>query len=46
MPAMPASTRLRRQIFVLAATLLGALVAAPEALAASQPPSGGAARSL
>src|SRR4051812_37790883 len=42
MPSPRASTRVRRQTFALAATLLGALGAAPEAFAASQPPAGGA----
>src|SRR4051794_33310312 len=39
---MPGTARAPRLIFALAAALLGALVAAPAALAASQPPAGGA----
>jgi hypothetical protein len=42
MQSMPTSSRVRRQIFFLAAALLGALVAAPSAFAAAQPPAGGA----
>src|SRR5690349_20599978 len=39
---MPGTARARRLIFALATALLGALVAAPAALAASQPPAAGA----
>src|SRR4051794_41959963 len=39
---MPESSRARRTIFATAAALLGALIAAPVASAASQPPAGGA----
>src|SRR5215212_1865632 len=39
---MPASTRTARLLQALAAALLAALAGAPAALAASQPPSGGA----
>src|SRR3954447_3749518 len=39
---MPGTARAPRLIFALAAALLGALVPAPAALAASQPPAGGA----
>src|SRR3954452_12278357 len=42
MQSSQASTRLRRQIFAVAAALLGALAAAPVASAASQPPAAGA----
>src|SRR4051794_12821994 len=40
--AMPETSRARRMSFAIAAALLGALVAAPVASAASQPPAGGA----
>src|SRR3954468_7815336 len=39
--AMPETSRARRMSFAIAAALLGALVAAPVASAASQPPAGG-----
>src|SRR3954462_7625358 len=39
--AMPETSRVRRMSFAVAAALLGALVAAPVASAASQPPAGG-----
>src|SRR3954466_16248390 len=39
--AMPETSRARRMSFAIAAALLGALVAAPGASAASQPPAGG-----
>ena len=38
---MPVVSRPRRMILALAAALLGAVVAAPVASAASQPPAGG-----
>ncbi|MEA2432115.1 MAG: hypothetical protein QOF65_19 [Thermoleophilaceae bacterium] len=38
---MPETSRARRMIFALATALLGALIAAPIASAASQPPAGG-----
>src|SRR3954467_3603602 len=39
--AMPETSRARRTFFAIAVALLGALVAAPAASAASQPPAGG-----